>query len=598
MNSQTPLDIASITAAYAAGTDPRDLIRAVYARIAEDKTQRVWISVPPLAQVMARLDAAIRQRDAGHTLPLFGIPFAAKDNIDVADIPTTAACPAFAYTPSQSATVIEKLEAAGAIFLGKTNLDQFATGLVGVRSPYGIPACALDERYVSGGSSSGSAVAVAKGLVSFSLGTDTAGSGRVPASFNNIVGIKPTRGWLSARGLVPACRSLDCISVFAGTVEDAALVTQIAGGFDIDDPYSRAETIDKPVIPLSFRFGVPSKPLDFFGDGEAATLYADSIVRLESLGGKKVEIDFAAFAEASDLLYHGPWVAERLAAIKDFAVASPDALHPITRQIILGANSLTAVDVFEGQYKLAALAKRTAVEWDRMDVMLLPTAGTIYRIDELAADPIQLNTNLGRYTNFTNLLDLAAVAVPAGFRTNGLPFGVTLFAPAFGDDALATLSARLHRALKAPTIGATSLPLPPTPLAVAPASDTIPVAVVGAHLSGYALNHELLDCGATLIRTARTTKGYSLYALDEGKQGRPGLVFDGTGAGEIEVELWAMPLKAFGGFVAAVKAPLGIGTIALADGSTVKGFLCEAHAAAGTKDITRFGGWRAYLGAT
>jgi allophanate hydrolase len=454
------LDIASLVSAYVAGTDPAQIIAKLHARIARDAGTAVWIHRVPLAEALARLDLAKQHHANGDTLPLFGIPFAVKDNIDVAGLPTTAACPAFSYIAKDSARVVQKLEAAGAILLGKTNLDQFATGLTGTRSPYGIPSSVFDPQCVSGGSSSGSAVAVAQGLVSFALGTDTAGSGRVPAAFNNIVGLKPTKGWLSTLGVVPACRSLDCVSVFAGTVEDAIGIARIAAGFDAGDAFSR----NAPTRPVStdcwspsFRFGTPVQSLEFFGDDAAATLFAESTARLEQLGGTRIAIDFTPFREAGQLLYGGPWVAERLAAIKDFSESHAEDMLPVTRDIILGAKRLSAVDAFEGSYRLAALARRADAEWARMDVLLLPTTGTIYRIDDVLADPIPLNNNLGLYTNFTNLLDLAAIAIPAGFRDNGLPFGVTLMSRAFEDEALAALAARMHRALHKATIGATAM---------------------------------------------------------------------------------------------------------------------------------------------
>jgi allophanate hydrolase len=442
------LDIAALTTAYAAGMDPAEIITELHGRIAGDASTAVWIDRVPLADALARVGVAKQRRAEGERLPLFGIPFAIKDNIDVAGLSTTAACPGFGYIAKASARVVEKLEAAGAILLGKTNLDQFATGLTGTRSPYGIPSSVFDNRYISGGSSSGSAVAVAQGLVSFALGTDTAGSGRVPAAFNNIVGLKPTKGWLSTLGVVPACRSLDCVSVFAGTVDDAIGVARVAAGFEADDAFSRrAPSMPATADPWrqSFRFGTPVQPLEFFGDTAAAALFAESAAKLEQLGGTRVAIDFAPFREAGQLLYGGPWVAERLAAIKDFAECRPEEMLPITRDIILGAKRLSAVDAYEGSYHLATLARRAEAEWARMDVMLLPTTGTIYRIDEVIADPVRLNNNLGLYTNFTNLLDLAAIAIPAGFRPNGLPFGITLMGRAFDDEALAALARRMHR---------------------------------------------------------------------------------------------------------------------------------------------------------
>lgn len=595
------LDLASLQAAFAAGADPAETIRAVYRRIAEGGERPVWITLVPEARALAALEAARARQAAGAALPLLGVPFAVKDNIDVAGLPTTAGCPDFAYTPDRSAAVVERLEAAGAVLIGKTNLDQFAAGLNGTRSPYGIPACVFDPRHVSGGSSSGSAVAVAAGLVTFALGTDTAGSGRVPAAFNNIVGLKPTKGLISARGVVPACRTQDTVSVFAGTVGDALAVVRSAAAFDPEDAFSRAApplALEASAWVQGFRFGVPrAEDLEFYGDQAAADLFERAAVRLERLGGRRVAFDLAPFREAARLLYGGPWVAERLAAIRDFAEAHPDALHPAVREIILGARALTAVDAFEGQYRLAALTRRAEAAWAGFDAMLLPTAPTIYPIEAVLADPIRLNSNLGHYTNFVNLMDLAAVAVPAGFRPDGLPFGVSLVGRAFRDGALAALADRLHRALEGAAIGATGRALPEG-ARVAPGpcpADAVEVAVVGAHLTGQPLNAQLTERGAALAATACTAPGYRLYALPGTVPPKPGLVFDGTGAGRIEVEVWRMPLHAFGSFVALIPAPLGIGTLTLEDGSAVKGFLCEAHALDGAEDITALGGWRAYL---
>lgn len=586
------LDIATLRAGYAAGSlTPDAVLDEIYARIAAHGERPVWITLLPKAAALARLRAAPKG-------PLWGIPFAVKDNIDVAGLPTTAGCPDFAYVPSRSATVVEKLEAAGAVLIGKTNLDQFATGLVGTRSPYGICSSVFSPRHVSGGSSSGSGVAVAAGLVSFALGTDTAGSGRVPAAFNNIVGLKPTKGLLSTHGVVPACRSQDCVSVFAGTVADAQAVLSAAAGFDPDDCYSRRAptTATVPMAMDGVRFGVPAGGLDFFGDGQAASLYRHAIGRLESLGGTRVDIDFTPFREAARLLYSGPWVAERLAAIRDFAFGQPDAIHEVVRGIILGARELTAVDGFQGFYRLAELVREAEAQWAGMDVMLLPTTGTIYRIDEVLADPLRLNSNLGTYTNFVNLMDLSALAVPAGFRTDGLPFGVTLIGRAFDDGRLASLGDRLHRALPDARIGGTRIPLETTPnLPAIPPADRVRVAVVGAHLAGQPLHQQLTEREARLVATTRTAAGYSFYALAGTVPAKPGLIHDGTGAGRIEVEIYEMSHAAFGSFVALIPPPLGIGTITLEDGSQVKGFLCESRAMAGATDITATGGWRAWL---
>ncbi len=591
-------DIGSLAAAYAAGTStPEQVLDEVFARIEAAGERPVWISLVPRERAAEAVETIRRRREAGENLPLFGVPFAVKDNIDVAGIPTTAACPEFAYVPERSATAVEKLEAAGALVIGKTNLDQFATGLVGTRSPYGICNSVFDPAYISGGSSSGSAVAVAAGLVSFALGTDTAGSGRVPAGFNNIVGLKPTKGLVSTRGMVPACRSQDCMSIFAGTTGDALKVLSVVQGFDVEDDYARHQPANAAVaMPAGFRFGVPALGLEFFGDAAAAALYGEAVDRLESLGGVKVDIDFSPFSEAARLLYQGPWVAERLAALRAFGFNRPDSVHPVVWNIIGGAEGLSAVEGFEAFYRLAALTRAAEGQWDRMDVMLLPTTGTTYRIDEVLADPVALNSNLGIYTNFVNLMDLSAIAVPAGFRPNGLPFGVTLIGRAFEDGKIAELADRLHRAVPGATVGGTGRLLPAADApSIVPDHSRVAVAVVGAHLSGQPLNWQLMDRKARLVRTARTASGYSLYALDGTVPPKPGLIYDGIGQGLIEIEIWDMDRTAFGSFVAEIPPPLGVGTITLEDGGRVKSFLCEGHAVVTADDITAFGGWRNWL---
>jgi len=588
------LDIADLTAAYLSGAlTPAQVLDDVFTRIAAMGERPVWIGLVPRERIAARLTEIEGRRQAGDAMPLYGIPFAVKDNIDVAGVPTTAACPEFAYVPERSAAVVDRLEAAGAIVVGKTNLDQFATGLVGTRSPYGIPASVFDPGYISGGSSSGSAVAVAAGLVSFSLGTDTAGSGRVPAGFNNIVGLKPTKGLISTRGVVPACRSQDCVSIFAGTVDEALLVLDAAQGFDKEDDYSRAAS-PAGAMPDAFRFGVPSEPLDFFGDGAAAALYAQAVDNLTALGGTPVAIDFAPFRDAARLLYQGPWVAERLATLRQYGFERPDAVHPVVWQIVEGANRITAADGFSAMYRLATLTRAAEAEWAKMDVMLLPTTGTTYTIEAVLADPVTLNSNLGLYTNFVNLMDLSAIAVPGGFRPNGLPFGVTLIGRAFEDAKIAGLADRLHRASDKPSVGGTALPLPPAS-PVPRKAVRVQLAVVGAHLTGQPLNWQLTDRKATFLRTARTASGYSLYALAGTVPAKPGLIRDGEGQGLIEVEIWELDFAGFGSFVAEIPPPLGIGTVTLEDGGTVKCFLGEAYAAAGAEDITGFGGWRNWL---
>jgi len=589
------LDIAGILAAYHDGaTTPAALIGELRAAIVAKGLRPVWISLFEPEQLAERLDRLEARRQAGETLPLYGVPFAVKDNIDLAGLPTTAACPAFAYRPERSAAVVERLEAAGAIPLGKTNLDQFATGLVGTRSPYGAPSSVFHSDFISGGSSSGSAVAMASGQVSFALGTDTAGSGRVPAAFNNIVGLKPTRGLLSGRGVVPACRLIDCVSIFAGSCADAAKVLAIAEGFDPEDALSRRRPQSVPSFGGSFTFGVPAQPLDFCGDAEAEGLYRAAVARLEALGGRRLAFDFAPFAAAARLLYQGPFVAERLAALMGRGFTDWAAMDPVVAKIIEGGEAVTAAHAFQGLYDLADLVRAAAPVWAAADCLLLPTAPTIFTHEELRQDPIGRNSQLGLYTNFANLMDLAAIAVPAGFRQDGLPFGVTLMAPAFADLALLPIADALHRGLSAPSWGGTGLPLPP-PSPLPAVAGRIEVAVVGAHLSGQPLNHQLVSRGARLVRTSRTAPGYRFYALSGTKPAKPGLIREEGAPGRIEVEVWEMDDAAFGSFVALIPPPLGIGTLTLEDGAEVKGFLCEAYALKGAEDITPHGGWRAFL---
>lgn len=596
--SELSLDFASLRKAYASGLRPADLVAEVYRRIEAGALRPVWIS---LTREQAQAQAERLQAAPKDQFPLYGLPFAVKDNIDVGGVPTTAGCPDYAYIPPRTAPVVERLLNAGAILIGKTNLDQFATGLVGARSPYGACRSVFHPDYVSGGSSSGSAVAVANGLVSFSLGTDTAGSGRVPAAFNNIIGFKPSRGLLSAAGVVPACRTLDCVSVFALTSADARDVFDVAAGCDPADPFSRAAQAGdgaSPWLAGAFRFGIPrSGQLEFFGDEEAASLYQAAVARMEQAGGQPVEIDYSPFRDAASLLYSGPWVAERLAAIRRFAQEKPDSIHPVVRRIILPADRYSAVDAFQAQYRLAELRSETEKVWKDIDVLMLPTTGTIYKVSDVEADPIRLNTNLGYYTNFVNLLDLSAVAVPAGFRSTGLPFGVTFIGRAFADHALLQLADRFHR-LNGGPLGGTSVALDSTP-PIAPAEappGCVALAVLGAHLTGQPLNYQLTERGAKLMRACRTAPEYRLYALSRTVPAKPGLVrepgFQGPG---IEAEVWAVPEDAFGTFVAAVPPPLTIGTVTLEDGSSVKGFLCEPWAVQNAQEITSLGGWRAYL---
>jgi allophanate hydrolase len=576
---------------------PAALVERVHARAGGEDVNHVWIARLTREQMLAYA-LALEGRDPA-SLPLYGIPFAIKDNIDLAGVPTTAACPDYAYMPPKSATVVQRLVDAGAIPVGKTNLDQFATGLVGTRSPYGACRNSFDPQYISGGSSSGSAVAVALGQVSFALGTDTAGSGRVPAAFNNLVGLKPTRGLLSTAGVVPACRTLDAVSVFALTAGDAREVLTVAAGFDPGDPYSRRAPVARAGgAGPRFRFGVPrAAQLEFFGNREYAALFDAAVERLEVLGGSRVELDFAPFLEAARLLYEGPWLAERYAAIRDFVETRTGALHAVTRAIIERGRTPSAVDAFEAAYRLAALRRAVEPMLASVDVIVTPTAGTIHRIAEVEADPVRLNSQLGYYTNFMNLLDLAAVAVPAGFTRGGLPFGITLFADVWSEHALLDFASRLEPSPALP-LGATGMPRPAAPAAQRlqlPPSGYTTVAVCGAHLSGLPLNRELTARGGFLLVATHTAPHYRLYALPGDGPRRPGLVRVADDGAAIEVEVWALPLGEFGSFVAGIPAPLGIGTIELAGGGHTQGFVCEHYALARAEDITRFGGWRAWL---
>lgn len=574
------LTIQTLADLYRSSTaSPVTVIEAVLERLAANPDPAAWISVVPAEQLRAEA-AALAAAGYDPSKPLWGIPFAAKDNIDAAGLPTTAACPAFAYNPGADSTVVARLRAAGAILVGKTNLDQFATGLNGTRSPYGAPRCVFNADYISGGSSSGSAVVVARGQVAFALGTDTAGSGRVPAAFNDLVGIKPSKGLLSTSGLVPACRSQDCVTVLSHDVADGDLVRRVAEGFDAADPFSRPVQT-RPLRLSGFRFGIlTGTEKEFLGDTAAEALYDAAVERLVSLGGTAVPFDYKPLRECAHLLYGGPWVAERLAAIEEFVEGQADAMDPTVRSIIEGAVGKSAVEAFVGQYALAFYAQEIARLWCDVDLLLLPTTPTIYTVAEMQADPVRLNSNLGRYTNFVNLLDCAAVAVPAGFRPDGLPFGVTLVGPAFTDNGLAVLASRLHgKGEIMPTVPA----------------DWLPIVVVGAHLSGMPLNHELTSVGGIKLSDVRTAPDYRFYALAGTVPPKPGLVrdpgFEGPG---ITAEEWALPPAAFGNFVARIPAPLGVGKVTLDDGRQVTCFLCETHALHGATEITGFGGWRAY----
>ncbi|MGO4713078.1 allophanate hydrolase [Bradyrhizobium sp. 2TAF24] len=586
--------IDQIVAAHRSGTTtPADTVARTFARIRGHGDPAVFISLRDEAEAVAEA-RALATRDAA-TLPLYGVPVAIKDNIDVAGLPTTAACPAFAYTPTRDATAVAKLRAAGAIVIGKTNLDQFATGLVGVRSPYGIPKNPVHADLVPGGSSSGSAVAVAAGLVPLALGTDTAGSGRVPAMLNNIVGLKPSVGMISTAGVVPACRTLDCVSIFALTTDDAVTALSVMAGPDAADPFSRNHPLGAVGgLPKGLRIGVPrTEQLVFFGDRASEAGYQAAHERLVRLGATTVEIDLEPFYETARLLYEGPWVAERYLVIRDLLASDPDAIHPVTREITLAGARPTAADAFAAFYRLEALRAVARTTFAGIDALLLPTAPTAYTTAQVLADPITLNSRLGTYTNFVNLLDLCGIAVPAAMRDDSIPFGVTLLAPAGHDAALAAI-ARVFHADTQLAVGANALPQPPLRAHTA-RQDGIAIAVVGAHLSGMPLNGELTALGATLAETTATAPDYKLYALAGTTPPKPGLLrVEAGGGAAIALEIYMMSAAAFGTFVAAIPPPLGIGSIRLADGRLVKGFLVEPAALSGARDISHYGGWRAF----
>lgn len=602
MTETASLEVPSLARRFAGDADERArFLRELHRKIA-GSAPSIWIHRSPLDSVMAELDAANRRAAAGEPLPLLGVPFAVKDNIDVAGIPTTAACPGFAYTPTESAPVVDRLRTAGAILFGKTNLDQFATGLVGVRSPYGACENAFNREFIAGGSSSGSAVAVALGLVSFALGTDTAGSGRVPAALNNVVGLKPTRGRVSTRGVVPACRTLDSVSIFAGSCRDAALVFDVCDAYDPADPFSRAVPKRPPVWSKTHvRIGVPRRnQREFYDDAEAARIYEGAIERAAGLGAVR-EIDFEPFRLVAELLYGAPWVAERLDAAGDLLRRNPDAIHPVVRKILEGARSFDALSAFRAEYRLAELRRRSEAAWSDVDVLLLPTTPTTYRIADVEREPVELNRRLGHYTNFVNLLDFAAIAVPAGFRADGQPLGVTFVGRTFSDHELLALGLRFHaRAVPAPTVGATGNPVPePAQDIAVPRAGDFLLAVAGAHLAGQPLNHQLTSRGGSLVKACRTAPGYRFYALRGTEPPKPGLVYDANFRGEgIEVEVWSLDPAALGAFVDEVPPPLAIGTVTLDDGTTVNGFVCEPYALANATEITSYGGWRQYRAAS
>ena len=586
--------VAAIVEAHRSGASgPEATVARTYARIRAHGDPAIFITLRDEADALAEAAALAAKGDTG--LPLYGVPVAVKDNIDVAGLPTTAACPAFAYDPGKDATCVAKLRRAGAIVIGKTNLDQFATGLVGVRSPYGTPRNLFDPSLIPGGSSSGSAIAVGAGLVPLALGTDTAGSGRVPAGLSNIVGLKPSLGLVSTAGLVPACRTLDCVSVFALTVDDAFAALAAMAGPDPADPYSRPRPLGAPqAVPAGLRIGVPMPGQRlFFGDKASAAAYEAALADLAGLGAAIVEIDIEPFYETARLLYDGPWVAERYISVRSLIASAPEAMHSVTRQIILGGAHPSAVDAFKAFYQLEELRCVRDHTFGEIDVLALPTVPTVYTVAQVLADPIGLNSRLGTYTNFVNLLDLCALAVPASMQAT--PFGITLLAQAGKDATLASLGRVFHAGTGLP-LGATGTAQPAlAPLPGAPAGE-IAIAVVGAHLTGMPLNGELKFFGARFLERTTTTADYRLFLLPGTTPAKPGLLRVGVDAGvAVDVEIWTMPGEQFGRFVASIPAPLSIGTLTITDGRDVKGFLVEAEATRDARDISAFGGWRNFM---
>jgi len=590
MGQQSGWTINEWQAAYLHGDiSPRGALSELHA--AMDPKDPAFIHVLSTDALNAQLDALEALPDATK-LPLYGIPYVVKDNIDVAGLPTTAACPDFAYLAKADATCVAKLRAAGAVVLAKTNLDQFATGLVGTRSPYGAVPNSFNKQYISGGSSSGSSVSVARGLVPFSLGTDTAGSGRVPAAFNNLVGLKPTRGRFSTSGVVPACRSLDCVSIFALNVADAERVAAVMEGFDATDGYSRKAPAAATLLPVKPRLGIPAAT-PWFGESQYAAAWEASLAKLRDMGAELIELDFSPMQQLAELLYGGPWVAERYAAVAEFMDVHGEQMNPVVRGILAQAKNFSATDTYRAEYRRADLARTIQSLMGSVDALLVPTTPRMPTLAEVEQDPVVVNSQLGTWTNFVNLADCSALALPAGLRDDGLPFGITLIGAAWQDASLAEFGRRWE-AFAPWSAGATGRALPtPQPDKQAPAGH-VRLAVVGAHLSGMPLNVQLTERHARFVESTFTADNYRLYALPNTTPPKPGLIRSSEGAA-IAVELWDVPVDLFGSFVALVPAPLGIGTLTLQDGREVKGFICEGAAVEGATDITHLGGWRAFI---
>lgn len=589
-----PMTLTSLHAAYAGGATPEAVIEQVYARIAEVDDPGIFITLRDKADVLAEVAALGPFNPAK---PLWGVPYAVKDNIDVAGTPTTAACPAWEYQASEDAFAVAQLRAAGALVIGKTNLDQFATGLVGVRTPYGVPRNSLDPEIVPGGSSCGSGVAVGQGIVTFSLGTDTAGSGRVPAALNNIVGLKPSLGSWSARGSVPACRSVETISVFALTVEDAYAVYQVGAVYDPEDAYSKR--IAAPALaeaPGKLLIGYPDgDSIRFFGDNVQAASFADNLALMRDAGHDLQPIDFSPLYAIAEMLYQGAWVAERHSVIEELLAKNPEAVLPVTANIIRHAETLSATDAFRGFYRLKELARAAEPALDALDMLCVPTVPTFYTLADLEADPVSPNSIFGTYTNFVNLLDMCALAVPTPTRVDGRPGSVTLIADSGKDALLASVSACLEMA-GTRTLGATGWTRPERSTPAALPDGYTKLAVCGAHMSGLPLNKQLTERGGYLVGPSTSSPYYSFYALSGEGVKRPGMVRTSTQQKNgIALEVWALPANSLGSFLVGIPAPLGLGKVELTTGEWVTGFICEVAGTEGGQDITEIADWRRYL---
>lgn len=553
------LTIQWLKSEYQSGNlSPMEVAEYIVARAEEYKDYHIWIVKPDLAKIQMYVDRLPKEPES---LPLWGIPFAIKDNIDWEGEATTAACPEYAYIAEENATVVEKLIQAGAIPVGKTNLDQFATGLVGTRSPYGEVHNALNPDLISGGSSSGSAVAVALGLAAFSLGTDTAGSGRVPAMLNCLVGYKPPVGAWSAKGVVPACASLDCVTVFANDLEDAKIVNDYARGFD--EGYSYSREFPQPVGKLPKKICLPENGVEFFGSYKDVMekKWNKAVERLKRSGVEIRYIDYTMFQKAASILYDGPWVAERWKDLGTFVEKHPGKIFPVTETVLRsGAKpEHTAVSVFQAMHTLADYKCRVR-EILKDAVLVMPTAGGTFTREQVRKDPIATNSQMGLYTNHCNLLDLCAVAVPENTVDRELPFGITMFGLAKNEDLILGMAEQFLK------------------------QETTTLAVCGLHKKGYPLEYQLTELGGYYTESTMSAAAYKLYEL-EGTPVKPGMFYDPEG-GSISLDLYEVPVEKVGAFMQNIREPLGIGTIELCDGRKVKGFLCQEYSARQGRDIT------------